>query len=327
MPFHRWIVALAAIAVSICPIGSRAGAETAEQYPTKPVTLIVPFAPGVSADLLLRGIAEVASKHLGQPIVIDNKAGGSGTLGPAYIARQAKPDGYTIGQLTVTSFRLPVMQKTPFDPSVDFTYIMVLGGYSFGIVVKSDSPYKSWADVVSFAKANPGRFTYTTIGRATTGGIAMELIARQAGVQMTHIPGKGGGEGIASVMGGHVMAMTESPSWAPMVEAKEMRLLMTLGSERSKRWPDVPALKELGYTFDFDSPFGIVGPKGLDPAIAKKIHDAFKKAYDDPTMPDLYRRFDFERRYLPTEDYQKVVPKWIADEKSAMETLGLAKKE
>ena len=319
---------LAAAAAVACSAGLLASAlaESPKDFPTKPITLIVPFQAGVTADLLFRGMAEVASKQLGQQVIVDNKAGGSGTLGPAFIATSAKPDGYTIGQIAITAYRVPYMQKATFDPAKDFTHIILLGGYSLGGVVLADGPFKKWQDIIAFAKANPGKFTYTTIGPATTNAIAMELMARQSGVQFTHVPGKGGGEGIAAVLGHHVMMMVESPAWAPMVDAGKFRLIMMLG-QRSKKWPDVPTLKDLGYTYEFDSPFGLVGPKAMDPAIVRKLHDAFKKAYDDPKVIALYDKFDFVRRYMNTADYAAFGPKLAADEKAALLKLGLAKDE
>lgn len=327
---HLSLVALAAGALGVLTASAAltpASAQSADGFPSKPITLIVPFAPGVTADLLFRGLSDIAAKHLGQPVVVDNKPGGSATLGPSQMAANAKPDGYTIAQIAIPTFRVPVMQKATYDPVTDFSYIIMLGGYSLGAVVKADGPFKKWQDVIDFAKANPGKFTYTTIGRATTNSIAMELMAAKSGVQFTHIPGKGGGEGIASVLGGHVTAMVESPAWAPLVASGDFRLLMMLGGERSKKWPDVPILKELGYSYEFDSPFGLAGPKGMNPAVMKKLHDAFKMAYDDPSTPALYEKFDFVRRYLSTEDYQKFVPKMAADEKAALIQLGLAKKD
>lgn len=323
---RRCFLAAAFVAAAMA-VPRDALAESPDAFPSRPITLIVPFAPGISVDLLFRGLADAASKHLGQPVVVDNRAGGSATLGPAQMAGNAKPDGYTIAQIAIPMFRVPVMQKTSFDPVKDFTYIIMVGGYSIGTVVKADSPFKTWKDVIDFAKANPGKLTYTTPGRATTNAIAMELMAAQSGVTFTHVPGKGGGESMSALLGGHVMVVVESPAWAPLVESGEVRLLMMLGGQRSKKWPDAPVLKELGYTYEFDSPFGLAGPKGMDPAIVKKLHDAFKKAYDDPAMPALYEKFDFARRYMNTEDYQAYVPKMAADEKAALEKLGLAKKE
>lgn len=300
-------------------------AWTADVFPSKPITLISPFQAGVTGDLLFRGLADSASKHLGQPVVVDNRPGGSATLGPAAVAA-SKPDGYTVGQVAIPVFRVPYMQKTSFDPVKDFTWIIHLGGYTLGAVVLADSQFKHWKDVIAFAKANPGKFTYTTIGPATTNAIAMEIMARQSGVKFTHIPGKGGGEGIAAVLGKHVNMMVESPAWAPMVASGQFRLLMLLNGERSKKWPDTPTLKELGYSYEFDSPFGLAGPKGMDPAIVKKLHDAFKLAYDDPKVIELYEKFDFTRRYMNSADYAAFIPKLAAAEKAALEQLGLAKK-
>ena len=302
-------------------------AESPAEFPSKPVTLIVPFAPGVAADLLFRAIADLAAKHLGQPIIIDNKTGGSGTLGISQMAATAKPDCYTIAQMPIPVFRLAHMQKVTYDPVKSFTFIIVLAGYNLGAVVKSDSPFKKWQDVIDYAKANPGKFTYATIGAATTNALAIELAARESGVQMTHIPSKGGGESIAALLGGHVNMMVESPAWAPLVATGEFRLLLTLGSQRTRKWPDVPVLKELGYSFDFDSPTGIAGPKGMDPVIVQKIHDAFKKAYDDPKAVEIYDKFEFSQRYMNSADYTVLAAKLTADEKAMLEKVGLAKKE
>jgi tripartite-type tricarboxylate transporter receptor subunit TctC len=325
--FNRGLLSAALVAAGLLGLQAPASAEEAGAFPSKPVSLIVPFQAGVSADLLFRGIAEAASKHLGQPVIVDNKPGGSATLGPATMAASAKPDGYTIGQIAIPVFRVPYMQKATFDPVKDFTWVIHLGGYTLGAVVKADGPFKTWQDVIEFAKANPGKFTYATIGPATTNAIAMELMARQSGVQFTHIPTKGGGESIAQVLGGHIMCMVESPGWAPMVASGDFRLLMLLNGERSKKWPQTPTLKELGYTYEFDSPFGLAGPKGMDPAIVKKLHDAFKKAYDDPKVAELFDKFDFTRRYMNSEDYAAFIPKLAAEEKAALEKLGLAKKD
>lgn len=324
---RRSFAALGAACLFCLGFAASAIAQSASDFPSRPVTLIVPFQAGVSADLLFRGIAESASKHLGQPVIVDNKPGGSATLGPANMAATAKPDGYTVAQIAIPMYRVPHMQKVTFDPVKDFTYIIMVGGYNLGAVVKGDGPFKTWQDCVDYAKANPGKFTYATIGPATTNAIAIGLMARQSNVEMTHIPTKGGGESIAALLGGHIMMMVESPAWAPLVASGELRLLMMLGGERSKKWPDAPVIRELGYTYEFDSPFGLAGPKGMDPAVVKKLHDAFKKAYDDPKVAELYEKFDFTRRYMNTEDYAAFVPKFAADEKDALEKLGLAKKE
>jgi tripartite-type tricarboxylate transporter receptor subunit TctC len=296
-------------------------------FPNKPITLIVPWQASLTADLMLRGMAEIASKVLGQPIIVDNKPGASGTLGPATMAGTAKPDGYTIAQLPITVFRLPSMQKMSFDPLKDFTYIIHIAGYQFGTVCKADGPIKKWQDVIDMAKADPNKVTYATGGVSTSPHIGMELIAGHSGVKFTHVPMKGGSESIAAVLGGHVMLQAESPSWQASVDSGQMRLLKIWTEERHKRWPDVPTLKELGYPFVFDSPFGLGGPKGIDLEIVKKLHDAFKVAYDDPKSIEIYEKFNFARRYMNTADYVNFVPEMVASEKAAVEKLGLVKKD
>jgi tripartite-type tricarboxylate transporter receptor subunit TctC len=314
-----------AVALAIAGAGT-ASAEDAGSFPSKPITVVIPTAASVSGDILMRAFGDAVGKHLGQAIVVDNKPGGSGALAAAHVA-STKPDGYTLLNITVPIYRVPFIQKTSYDPVKDFTPIIMLGGYTLGGVVKADGPFKEWKDVLEFAKANPGRFTYTTVGPQTTNAIAMETMARHSSVQFTHVPGKGGGEGIAAVLGGHVHAMVESPGWAALVASGEMRLLFLLNLERSKKWPNVPTIRELGYDYTFDSPYGLAGPKGLDPAIVKKLHDAFKKAYDDPKVIEAYDRFDFVRRYMSTEDYVQFVPKLAAAERASMERLGFARKD
>ena len=175
--------------LSVMVLGSPAVA-----YPDRPVTVIVPWPAGGSTDIAVRALADVAAKHLGQPIIVENKAGASGTLGPAAMAATAKPDGYTVAQMPVTVQRLPMMQKTSWDAKRDFTYIIHLTGYTFGIITRADGPFKQWSDVVAYAKANPGKVTYGTPGAGTSLHIGMEQIAAKDGIQLTQVPFKGAAE-------------------------------------------------------------------------------------------------------------------------------------
>jgi len=302
-------------------------AAWAQAYPAKPVTMVVPWPAGGSTDIVMRAISEAAGKHLGQPIVIDNKPGASGTLGPAVVAATAKPDGYTLAQMPITVMRLPLMQKVSWDARKDFTYVVHLTGYTFGITAKADGPFKTWADVVTFAKENPGKLTYATPGTGTSLHIGMEQIAARAGIQLTHVPFKGGAETNAAVLGGHTSLQADSTGWKPLVEGGQLRLLAIWTAERSKVWPDTPTLKELGYPFVFDSPFGIAGPKGMDPEVVKKLHDAFKKALEEPAVIEMMAKYDMVPRYLDTEGYRKAVEEVISSEQAALEKIGLAKKD
>lgn len=315
----------AALSTALTP--TPASAQGAADYPNRPITLIVPYAAGVTADLLFRGLGEIASKHLGQPIVVDNRAGGSGTLGVAQMVATGKLDGYTVCQSALPMFRVPLMQKSTFDALKDFTYIIVVANYQVGAVVNAEGEFKTWADIIAFAKANPGKLNYSTLGPATTLNMAIELISREVGIQMTHVPSKGGGESVASLLGNHVHMIVESPSWAPMVSAGKLRLLMVLGSQREQQWPNVPSMKDLGYSNFFDSPTGLVGPKGMDPAIVKKLHDAFKLAMDDPKVTELYQRLLFGRNYMDSAAFTTLSTKLVDAEREMLGKLGLLKKD
>lgn len=318
----RYALAIAAAAI----LAVFAGPVSAQNFPSKPVTLIVPWPAGGSTDIAMRAIAEAASKHLGQPIIVDNRAGGSGTVGPAQMAATAAPDGYTISQIPITVFRLPLMRQTTWDAEKDFTYIAHLTGYTFGVTVKADSDLKTWEDVVKFAKANPGKVTYGTPGAGTSLHIGMEQIAAKAGIKLTHVPFKGNAETNAAVLGGHVTLQVDSSGWKGLVDAKQLRLLMIWTGNPSPNYPGVRTLKQLGYPFVLDSPFGIAGPKGMDPKVVAIIHDAFKKAVDDPNVQATLAKYDMVVNYKNTADYIKFVKEVTETERKVVEMLGLAKK-
>ncbi len=295
------------------------------EFPTKPVTLICPWAPGGSTDITMRALAEATGKYLGQPIVVENKAGGGGTVGGATMASASKPDGYTVAQIPISIFRYPYMMKVAWDPLKDFTYIIHLTGYTFGVVVKTESPWKTWNDFVAYAKANPGKVKYATPGAGTSLHITMESFAMKQGIKWVQVPMKGGGETTPAVLGGHVEATADSTGWAPQVDAGQLRLLVTWGNNRTKKWPNVPTLKELGYGIVSNSPFGIAGPKNMDPKIVKVLHDAFKKGMEDPAYLKVLEKFDMEPHYLNSADYTKFVKEQCAEEKVILEKLGLKK--
>ena len=315
-----------AVALIAAALTALIGVAVAQEYPAKPITLVVPWPAGGSTDIVMRAIADVASKSLGQPIVVDNKAGGSGTVGPATMAATAKPDGYTISQVPTTIFRMPMMQQAFWDPIKDFSYIIHLSGYTYGVTINAESQLRAWKDVVDFAKQNPGKVTYATPGAGTTLHIGMEQIAQLEGIKLTQVPFKGGAETNAAVLGNHTVLQADSTGWRPLVDAGKLRLLMVWTSQRSPNFPGVPTLRELGYPLAVESPFGIAGPKGMDPKIIAKLHDAFKKAIDDPGVIATLAKYDMVPNYKNTEDYNKFVHEQIESERKVIESLGLAKK-
>ena len=301
------------------------GLVQAQAFPSRPIKYICPWPPGGSTDAVMRALAESAGKVLGQSIVIENKPGAGGTLGANEMVN-ARPDGYTLTQLPHSVFRIPHMQKTQFDTLKDFTWIICLTGYTFGLVVPADSPLKTIKDLVTWAKANPEKLTYGSTGAGTSPHLAVEEFAQRAGIKLTHVPFKGNAENMQAILGGHIMAASDSTGWAPHVESGKLRLLATYGSKRTKRWPNVPTLDELGYQTVSDSPFGVGGPKGLDPAVVKTLHDAFRKTLDDPAVLASFERYDQSVIYMNTETYTKFARDSFTSEKALIERLGLAGK-
>jgi tripartite-type tricarboxylate transporter receptor subunit TctC len=293
----------------------------AQSFPTKPVTLIVPWPAGGSTDIYFRKLGDVAARHLGQPLVIDNKPGGSGMNGPATMAKTARPDGYTISQLAISAFRMPHMQKVDWDPIGDFTYIIGLAGYTFGVVVRADSPFKTFQDLLTYARANPGKLSYATPGTGTSLHLAMEEVAAKAGVQFLHIPFKGYADGAIALMGGHVMVQVDSTGWAKQVDSGAQRLLATLGDKRT-RW-GAPTVKELGVDTVSNSPFGLVGPKGMPREVVKVLHDAFKKSLDDPEYLKVLAQLDQPAWYMSSEDYARWAVDMLKAERATIERVGL----
>lgn len=296
-------------------------AAQAQSFPAKPVTLIVPWPAGGSTDLYFRKLGEVTARHLGQPLVIENRPGGSGMNGPATMAKTARADGYTISQLAISAYRMPYMQKVDWDPINDFTYIIGLAGYTFGIVVKADSPFKTFNDLLDYARANPGRLSYATPGTGTSLHLAMEEVGAKAGVQFLHVPFKGYADGAVALMGGHVMVQVDSTGWAKQVDAGAQRLLATLGDKRT-RW-GAPTVKELGVDTVSNSPFGLVGPKGMPREVVKVLHDAFKKSLDDPEYLKVLAQLDQPAWYMSSEDYARWAVEMLKAERATIERVGL----
>jgi tripartite-type tricarboxylate transporter receptor subunit TctC len=318
---RRLLLASCGAAALLAPLGA-----SAQAFPNKPVTLVVPWPAGGSTDRHMRALAELASKHLGQNVIVENKPGGGGTIGPGTMAMNAKPDGYTIAQFPLGMLRIPHMQKMPWDPMKDFTYIVGISGYTFGFTVRADSPYKTFKDYIEAARKEPGKIDYGSTGVGSSPHLLMEELAINAKVQLNHVPFKGNADLQQALLGGHVMAQSDATGWDKFVDGGQMRLLVTFGEKRTKRWPNVPTAKELGYGVVSQSPYGLVGPKGMDPAVVKVLHDAFKKAMDDPKHLALLDELNQDLWYRSGEDYAKWARETFVKDKVLIERLGLAAK-
>jgi tripartite-type tricarboxylate transporter receptor subunit TctC len=250
-------------------------------FPTRPVTFIQPFSAGASTDVVIRLVSKEAEKVLGQPIIIVNKPGASGTIGVAAIAA-AKPDGYTIGNAPHSPmFVVPHLEKVPYHPAKDFKMIVQFGAFNMGVGVKYDSPFKSLKDLIDYARQNPKKLTYGSGGANSMQFIIMEQIAKKEKIQLTHIPYPSTGEAQTALLGGHILFAAGDFNY-PLIEAKEIRLLAVFREESKEQYPDIPDIKELGYDLPAPMPMCVAGPKGIPDGIAKKIEDAYTKAVKSP---------------------------------------------
>jgi tripartite-type tricarboxylate transporter receptor subunit TctC len=296
----------------------------AQAFPAKPIKLVIAFPAGGPTDITMRSLADNAGKVLGQAVIVENKPGAGGTL-PAQALQTAPADGYTLAQIPLGVFRLPYTTKINWDPVKDISYVINVTGYAFGIVVPTDGPIKNWNDFVAYAKANPGKLSYGSTGTMTSPHLTTELIAQRLGLQLNHVPYKGSADLAQAIVGGHLMAAADSTGFAPLVESGKLRVLNTWGEQRLAKFPDAPTLKELGLDLVQNSPFGIGAPRGTPPDVVKKLHDAFKKAMEDPSYVQALGRYDMLPIYMDSAQYLKFAQDTFAREKALVEKLGLAK--
>ena len=285
--------------------------DEVSKFPTRPVTYIQPFPAGVPADLAMRLISKEAEKFLGQPIVVVNKPGAVGTIGVAAVAT-ANPDGYTIGNTPHSPmFVVPHLEKLPYHPARDFKMIMQFAAFNMGIIVKSDSAFKSFKDLINFARQNPKKLTYGTAGTNSMQFIIMEQIAKREKVQITHIPFKATNEAQTALLGGHILFAAGDFNFS-LVEAGQVRLLLLFREERAAEYPDTPIVKDMGYDFPIPTFICAAGPKGLPDGIVKKLEDAFTRATKEPAfakgmkdlrLPIVYRNSRDLNTYV-THNYE-----------------------
>jgi tripartite-type tricarboxylate transporter receptor subunit TctC len=322
MTRRRVVGTLSALAFG--PAFGAAMAQSPAHYPSRPITLWVPWPAGGATDLTLRVLAELAARQLGQKIIIENRAGAGGTL-VMPVLQQAASDGYTIAQMPQPVFRAPWVQRVTWDPIRDTTAIIQISGVTFGIVVPTNSTFRTLEDVLLFAQKHPGDLTVATNGVGTTPHLVMDELMGRRHTSYLHVPYKGTAEQMLAVSSGQVMVGVNSNGFAPFVDTGKLRLLVTFGEQRTKRWPQVPTLKELGHGIVATSPYGLAGPRGLPGAVVQTLHQAFKTAMHDGTHIAELAKYDQELAYLGPDDYAQVMRDTYQAERRAVERLGLAR--
>ena len=302
-----------------------AGAASAQpaRFPERPITLLVPFPPGGTTDVQMRALADAATRHFGQQVIVENRPGAGSTLGVAAVAR-ARPDGYLVAQMTLPAIRLPLMQRMAYDPLRDVTPVIHLTGYTFTVMVRGDSPFRTWQDLVADARARPGRHRWGNTGANGTPHLTMIELAERERLDVEHVPFRGEADALQAVLGGHIEASTAGTGYAQLAQEGKIRFLNVWTRERVRKFPEVPTLLELGYEgMVVTSPYGLVAPAGLDPAILAPLHEGFRRALFDPQHLAVLDRLDQPVEYLDPAAYARFLLETVERETRRIERLGL----
>jgi tripartite-type tricarboxylate transporter receptor subunit TctC len=310
------VAALLAVAV----IAAFAGPVRAE-YPEKPITLYVVFAPGGSMDSSARALAAGAEKVLGQPMVIVNKTGGGGTVGLGALANDP-PDGYHLAAATSTGIlRIPLRRKVPYKPLASFTPIFGYAAVISAVVVNPDSQFDTFEELVEYARENPGKVKYATAGAGSPMHLAMEIVAMQEDIKWIHIPFKGSAPAETALMGGHVDAVSTGDMDKALTG--QLKTLAVHSKERLPQLPDVPTLIELGYDYWNDTIFAIYGPAGMDEEMVKVLEDAFAKAVDMPKFQKVADQFLLAPMKMKSDEYTKFLEESWPEQEKLLKSLDL----
>jgi tripartite-type tricarboxylate transporter receptor subunit TctC len=279
----------------------------AEDYPSKPVRLIIPFPPGGSNDVVGRMVANGLSQRLGQQVYVDNRSGAGGILGTEACAN-ATPDGYTICIISIAHAVNPALYSLKYDSIKAFTPISILATGPNVLVVNPELPVHSVADLVKLAKEKPGQLDYASAGVGSFQHLGGELFKLTAGVNLVHVPYKGGGPAMQDVIGGHVKIMFSSLiQTTPFIKTGQLRALGTGGTKRSPVLPDVPTIGETVTGYDAENWWGIVASAGLPKAIVEKLHKEIQATLENPDLEAQFAREGAQTLDMSSAEFAKYI--------------------
>jgi len=319
---RRRLAALAGASALAAPMASRGQSRW---KPEKPITIYNPFAAGGVTDVHVRMLGETVSKLLGQQVIVDIKAGAAGTLAPAALL-SAKPDGQTLAVMSINSLRYPHYQKTNWHPLKDFTYICGLSGYTMGIVVRANAPWKTMQELVDAGRKEPEKYNYGTSGVGGTGQLMMIEVEQATGARYTTVPYKGGAEWMQALLSDQVHFIADAAQWAPFVDDGQCRILALATEQRLPKYKDSPTLVDLGINVVGQSPYGIVGPKDMPPEVIEALYQAFRQAMDEPKVNAYLAKFLQLPWYKTPGEYRAFAEKYYVDVKPLLVKAGLAQK-
>ena len=267
-------------AILIAPL---AGPAWAQKFPSRPITLVCPFAPGGSADIMARLIGQKLGDALGVPVVVENKPGAGSAVGSSFVAK-AKPDGHTLILLTGAYTAQAALAKTPmFDPLRDISMVSMVTSYPFILSVTPDAPYRTLSDLIARAKANPGKLNYSSTGIGSIHHLSSELLSVMAGIELVHIPTKGGSAALTELLSGRIDLLLEAPTLSlPYIKSGKLRALAVTGRERSKNLPDLPTVAETLPGYDVISYIGVGVTGGTPDAIVQQLNAELRRIVDSP---------------------------------------------
>lgn len=301
-------------------------AQAQDAFPSRSIKMMVPFAPGGSTDVTARALADAAARVLGQPIEIENRTGGGGSVMTTAIVN-ARPDGYTLGVVTPTAVAIAPNMRPDimYDPLTDITPVLQYATFPMVIAVRSDSPYQTLEELIAAVKDQPHVVTYGTSGAGSVGQLIMEQISDViGGFSMTHVPFQGGGAALAAVLGGHVSVLVAA-EYAPQVQSGELRILSVLNDERLEAFPDIPTIGEQGHDVQLGIYGGVIAPKDIPDDVLATLADAFTQATEDEAFKQAIANFQMSIVVRDPDGFRELVAFSHGTYKTILDRLGLAK--
>jgi len=301
--------------------------QKSKAFPEKPIEVVVPYAAGGSTDIVGRVLEKVMRKYLpnGQTIVIVNKPGGASVVGTTEVAK-AKPDGYRVALVPAGSISVqPSFGNAPYKPD-DFQGVIKLATSPIMFAVKTDAPWKTFQEWVEYVEKNPGAFVYGSAGSGNPAQLGLEKFINAKGLKVKYVPYDGTSQVYTALLGGHIHGeATTSQELKGQVDSQAVRILANLGTVKDDFYKDVPTLKEMGYDMSTEIYFGVVAPKGVSKENIAILHDAFKKAMDDPEVKDIFRKSGIKADYAAAEEFTNQIKNDYQDYNKTLKDIGMIK--